>query len=79
VPERTKQKAVLNFILIMPGNTLLKTGISKNHPIKTRQLAAIVKRLATLLMCLMLIFINIKTNIPSHKSSLCSKNQVLIR
>jgi len=70
MPERKKQRAVLNFMLIIPGNMLLNAGILKNHPVKTRQLAAIIKMLATLVMYLMLIFINIKINIPSHKSSL---------
>ena len=48
MPERIKQTAVLNFVLIIPGNTLLKEGILKNHPAKTRQPTAMVKTLEAL-------------------------------
>ena len=42
MPESIKQTAVLNFILIIPGNTLLKDGIFKNHPVNTRHPKAMV-------------------------------------
>jgi len=48
MPESIKQTAVLNLIVIMPGNTLLKEGILKIHPARTRQPATMVNKLAAL-------------------------------
>jgi len=67
-----KQIAVFNFILAYPGNTDLRTGISKNQPAITTEPSKITKRFVVRSLFLSLISLPV-FNLKEYKQLHCSQ------